>query len=1391
MKFTEHKQFRCSHPGCDKVFNRRDYLERHATNHLSVKPFVCVQCDRHFSRKDLYDNHLTTKRHARVVQEVGAKSSEHSHQPLSATAGLGDSQASGAPDALEGKSVGASGTSRASETSEALASDAGPASASRYSFGSLNSASPRSAAANSMHIPPGYFVPLDSRSQSLPFLHSAHASASLYPYQGYSSRAAQDAPDASAAAPGDMLAMKSRLGDYPAPQGSISPRALSLPFSYGGAGAPFSMNASMDGMSSPHGNGGGSMRQSHSQSFSGSNTMLSRDTPETAHLDPLGGPPWYAGSTGAGASASLRSTPQFATYGVGTPTISSDRTSSGFGSSGYSDSRMSDSRSSRMSSGSQLGLGAGSTHHISSSKLAALVDERVRGDMTRNPDPFPGLRRAPEMDDDDEENEHAVVATNESGGETTNAAAMSSNSGATNKTMNGTNGGVGVSKTTAGSRTPAEAVISICGEERYAWFFDDKFVTDSAKLGYDRCYSLANDQYTDRAAHLPPPKRVLLGSQGSISGPSPATTKISLDSSSGVPDSMSRRPDVVSASSSPITGSVLPVGGSSTSPIVASSAVSHDALNDAPKDARTKNTSLWPLPHSRLSPERARQVMAVLGDLPEITSLSVVEDWILAAWRGADAVKHIVHAATFDGNEVHLSLLAVLALVGMALSEDHAVAACARRCHAAVFLYAYEALEKVPSATSLSSGRLDLPTVNILQAFGLLLRYDRLVLIGDSNHVQNARNISGQYVTDLYLGKVLAAVPHIGEFPDAGSGNSSAQIEAYGSSFGGSGNANGGGIGSSVSGVSGAGSGNSSRISKQKQHPSNAKVSMNIMDPARAPPNSLSSPSKQPIWATLTSEAYMFHQGADPESQWYEWALIECVKRTAHLSLYLDSIVSLSKTKPSPVLISNMDIHMVCPDALWQAPSAAHFLEIAGPSRTVANVPYLGLIKSLIRFPRVAQSDESLETARQPWSIFALKAVAHGLIILVGKMSGLIPYGDQMLQAVMQSRSNPSSLGSGEIFPKFDRQLQARLYRGLDVWHHYFTAAYGDVMERIMRLTGSKSVQVSDSFDPPPEDSDDMPQYALVIVLCHYSSFIYVHEDLPVVLQVTSNLKQWLETNKSRSLQMLLDYLYMPLYTNWIRTPEAKGMVSAASLYLAWTHAVTGQAFIGNHLFLSVMIYIAVIVVWLYDFASAAGRGEAVENYSPLRLDDFAFMEDAIDYIHTLHKNLNESGPPPEKRAITSLIMLAACLLYKRKSTEPLVNMLIQLLSVMDVDHSKKELMTVVRKSRGLYDERVAAVNEAASTRRFSSPEEAVKSDKSKAVSDEVIEPELDLSDDHNVKIENDLSESLDSDLGDGLKDEATVQVDAMIAGDDDMVSDIDDNLMEQVDAVVDQPILG
>ncbi|SEI35459.1 YALIA101S07e01684g1_1 [Yarrowia lipolytica] len=62
---SDDRKFKCKHPGCEKTFNRRDYLIRHSANHLDTLPFQCPQCPMKFARADLLQKHLNTRSHER------------------------------------------------------------------------------------------------------------------------------------------------------------------------------------------------------------------------------------------------------------------------------------------------------------------------------------------------------------------------------------------------------------------------------------------------------------------------------------------------------------------------------------------------------------------------------------------------------------------------------------------------------------------------------------------------------------------------------------------------------------------------------------------------------------------------------------------------------------------------------------------------------------------------------------------------------------------------------------------------------------------------------------------------------------------------------------------------------------------------------------------------------------------------------------------------------------------------------------------------------------------------------------------------------------------------------------------------------------------------------
>lgn len=57
------RKFACTHPGCGKTFNRKDYLARHSANHLEVRPYQCPICPSQFARQDLLEKHMSTKSH--------------------------------------------------------------------------------------------------------------------------------------------------------------------------------------------------------------------------------------------------------------------------------------------------------------------------------------------------------------------------------------------------------------------------------------------------------------------------------------------------------------------------------------------------------------------------------------------------------------------------------------------------------------------------------------------------------------------------------------------------------------------------------------------------------------------------------------------------------------------------------------------------------------------------------------------------------------------------------------------------------------------------------------------------------------------------------------------------------------------------------------------------------------------------------------------------------------------------------------------------------------------------------------------------------------------------------------------------------------------------------
>jgi len=961
----DHKQFVCSHPGCSKTFNRRDYLERHATNHLKVKPFVCVQCNRHFSRKDLYDNHLSTKRHARVTQEVQLSNYVTSN---------GEIRCPPAPDALHDPVPNM-------DLIPDLQADEFVGSPVESPFGTTNPTAIHHTESDPVRRYAQHEEPLaytqNPLNQSAYMYEDETDLFNLVPETATSSLSS----DVGVSLPAELVS-------------SVSDRHSTLDEKSSSSGSVIT------------------------------NARLGYDLPS------------YDASVGLMGSAA---------------------------------------------SAAQSGLAASS------------LLERLRKDML--------------------ENGHKLVDMRESWYD-------------------------------SAANSPAGLADA---DERFAWFFDNVFDTEKAKLGYDMCYNQMASECNARAAKY--------RQEHFIREPYPHHFDADLASA---------------------RAALAYTTGDSTIPL------------EFPNMLR------------RLTTDRAEQVQFILGNimLPSY-KLREISRWIHMALIHLEPIPNVIHLPTFDVNMVHPALLVVLAILGMSLSKDTAEKMAAKQVFVNGFLYAYDALKRLRD--DLVPSNLDAPTVNVLQAFGLLLRYERLVLLGDGNPEAFNKDTPGGYAGNLFFNKLSAVIPRVG-------------------------------------------------------------------------PNTTASKS-QPIWTTISSEGCVFHQGACREAQWRECVCLESVKRVASLAVYIDTAAMLSQPRTDLISVFWLDRHMIFPDSLWFARTSKEFFYITGETKVLPIAPYLGLLKSLIRFPRAAQKQVVPPVLDNSYSTFALKVISTGLIMIVRKFTGSFPSND-----------NDDNDEVATPYMNFDRNILRRLYRGLDVWFRLFVGAFGDLKPEVF-IRRSMSLPLQDRSDPTQVDGVvSVPECAMVISLFHYASFIYVHEDLPIVHQVAANLEVWLDSSQSTSLQMLFDHLYMPLYKNWIKNDESKGLISTCALYLAWCHACGGQQFKAKSTFLSGMVYESAVVLWLHDSVS-----DSNEKWLPLRLDNFEFMGDAVEYLGALYAQLGDpAAPPPSKRGINAVLLLAACILYNSRGCNHLAKTLLRLLNIIDPTYTLDVLLAAVQASRGEYQQRAA-----------------------------------------------------------------------------------------------------
>lgn len=1187
MKGPDVKQFRCTHPGCEKVFNRKDYLERHAANHLFVKPFVCKLCNRQFSRRDLYDNHLMTKRHARAVLEAENNVDSDGRLPTNRRSPIDGTNGS----QFDKKIVG--------------------------DIEATYDAKQRAANAQKPEL---YFQDANFRYYAEP----------LHPNLRYGMNSNQ----AYLGGPGSSSPID-RIG-----RGRLS----------------FDSSRGTESILSS------SISSDRSQRFMGNGIGFNTTLNLTDHI----GSGSYSFDTASQASQPISFTSSVSSYAWSDYRYSANSPSAPpFPRSlKYSPSEFSSDLSIASSSGLQS---LPSTTHSAKYEFhkqpenfnpIKLIEDWLKRDIDMHHYRIPNFRESVDNFRANERNAHNIaqgkeplsaagvsgvidipemVITTESNSEndemevddantiSTEDKAMdiddhhgAGNSGAdlddailsrniyaSDATLNHlpfnkhdqkpdllrTRSQLQVQDPESKKQLPSSGL----DDRRYNWFFNDCFDTDKAKYGYDRFYTEIMGTYRDRQQKFRQEAKIKLG----------------------------------------VT-----------------------ELNDGE-------------PMCDVCDDTSAAILHILGEVPDdLDDEKIVSHWIQTAWQESDAVSYIIHPATFNANETHPSLLAVLALLGMTLTPDPSVSEMALKDFTPTFLYVYECLVRMPVIADINE--LDHIELSKLQAFALIMRLDQLLLTHRKQSECFITSKYGRIASNIFFSKFFKAVPKAGIF---GAKN-----------------------------------------------------------------------MRNPIYATLYYEGYMFHQGADPKTQWHEWVLIESFSRVTMFSVYFDSIYSLTMDSMDPISIFNMDTYMICPDPLWYARSLLEFNHVVGPSRTIPMIPYLALLKSTIRFPRSPkfecigtpmnkmQNGSGSTDSKPPknsaqtredsnirditaWSHFALQSLSHGIITILATFSGVhANQGNGVLTLLMYTHSN----NLDQVFKKLDFEMQLRLYRAADVWRLLFEASYGDFTDKVLNLPTSTYIPLRLDLDKSVRDDIYLttPHYCLLMIFCYFSSFIFVHEDLPIVLEVTANLKIWLNTAEESHMAVLSDYLYMPLYRKWIETEDAKAMIGACLLYLLWLQSSYGQIYCKNQKFLSSIIYISAVVVWLYDYASHEeseattpslnrANEKRIENHkqdNPASEDDevfeiegFAFMSVGTKYLQTTFERLM-GRTTEEPKGVKSMLLLAACLLFNRTSTKPWIATLIKLVRTLDNKYTYKELDRVVRKSAGVYSSRYFKSKQASGT---------------------------------------------------------------------------------------------
>lgn len=299
--------------------------------------------------------------------------------------------------------------------------------------------------------------------------------------------------------------------------------------------------------------------------------------------------------------------------------------------------------------------------------------------------------------------------------------------------------------------------------------------------------------------------------------------------------------------------------------------------------------------------------------------------------------------------------------------------------------------------------------------------------------------------------------------------------------------------------------------------------------------------------ATVNSDAYTFFQASDPNAphdQWLTWVTHESLIRVNHFMNHCELIRKYLGQHPFEDSLVNSDLIMICSPALWRASSAEMFFHIVGPNRSIASIPYLLLLKSMLRIPPVGDDKSRIDSVnyshgKNGWTLSHLYVVIFGLVTIGWVIEGCFSYqqmvatrdnlkpsrpdGDDSERGYVSDGSSTSSMSGPAPIPDpaaaaaaavvVDSRIQSRLSYAMEMWVELSTTCTRQfidfkIQSPVLNSTSSDAYE----YNPIWSDSDralpwdGITSLCISFQTCYFSMYTEGKFEAKLINSVAENL---------------------------------------------------------------------------------------------------------------------------------------------------------------------------------------------------------------------------------------------------------------------------------------------